>query len=419
LAGILLASGGSATEIPNTTQCREWGYGRYTERDLLAAILLATGTGASVTWGSITGTLSDQTDLQTALNAKLNLTGGTLSGALNFSGTTHAGIRLNNLTTTERNAIGSPAAGMLLWNTTQARMNVHNGSAWTDGFVRLAGDAMTGALSVTLTGLGTTPTAGFSLINSTAATSGNQQISPSLVLEGQGWKTTATAASQPVQYHLYTLPVQGTANPTVDLIFASSINGGAVTERMRLTSGGALYFGGSNPSFANISNNSNELALNYGTTRIIGIMSGEARICNAASLGFSSSNSTADVYLRRRSSATLQMGIDSATPISQTLGVCLASGANTTGANFTLAAGQGTGTGTPGLLLFQTSTAIGSGSTAQTLATRMTLNATDLVMASGIGLQLGNAAVAAVPVATHTVTIKDSTGTTYRLLCVV
>jgi hypothetical protein len=45
LAGILLASGGSATAIPNTTQCREWGYGRYTERDLLAAILLAVESG--------------------------------------------------------------------------------------------------------------------------------------------------------------------------------------------------------------------------------------------------------------------------------------------------------------------------------------------------------------------------------------
>lgn len=34
-------------------------------------------------------------------------------------------------------------------------------------------------------------------------------------------------------------------------------------------------------------------------------------------------------------------------------------------------------------------------------------------------LQLGNAAVAATPVPTHTVTIKDSTGTTYRVPCVV
>ena len=48
LAGILLASGGDPANIPNTTQCREWGYGRYTERDLLAAILLATGGGGAV-----------------------------------------------------------------------------------------------------------------------------------------------------------------------------------------------------------------------------------------------------------------------------------------------------------------------------------------------------------------------------------
>lgn len=49
-----------------------------------AAYLRADGSWAApaVAWGSITGTLSSQTDLQTALNAKLNLTGGTMSGAL-------------------------------------------------------------------------------------------------------------------------------------------------------------------------------------------------------------------------------------------------------------------------------------------------------------------------------------------------
>jgi hypothetical protein len=37
------------------------------------------------TWGSITGTLSNQTDLQNALDGKLNLSGGTMSGAIDFS----------------------------------------------------------------------------------------------------------------------------------------------------------------------------------------------------------------------------------------------------------------------------------------------------------------------------------------------
>jgi hypothetical protein len=42
-------------------------------------------TGVSPKWGSINGTLSNQTDLQTALNAKLSLTGGTMTGALSIT----------------------------------------------------------------------------------------------------------------------------------------------------------------------------------------------------------------------------------------------------------------------------------------------------------------------------------------------
>lgn len=42
--------------------------------------------GGGVAWGSIQGTLSNQTDLQNSLNLKLNLTGGTLSGNLSLGG---------------------------------------------------------------------------------------------------------------------------------------------------------------------------------------------------------------------------------------------------------------------------------------------------------------------------------------------
>lgn len=41
--------------------------------------------GGGGTWGSITGTLSSQTDLQAALNAKLSLSGGTLTGPLTIN----------------------------------------------------------------------------------------------------------------------------------------------------------------------------------------------------------------------------------------------------------------------------------------------------------------------------------------------
>lgn len=71
----------------------------------------------------------------------------TAAGSLRFSLTTEAGLRFNNLTTTQRNAL-TAGAGDAVWNTTTTRLNIHNGSAWTDGFVRLAGDTMTGSLSL-------------------------------------------------------------------------------------------------------------------------------------------------------------------------------------------------------------------------------------------------------------------------------
>lgn len=78
------------------------------------------------------------------------------------------------------------------------------------------------ALGTTLTGA-----PGMRLINTTAAAVGAQQISPFFILGGNGWKTTATAASQEVLWAQYVLPVQGTTNPTANLNFLSIINGSA------------------------------------------------------------------------------------------------------------------------------------------------------------------------------------------------
>lgn len=77
-----------------------------------------------------------------------------------------------------------------------------------------AGNTFSAAQAITLISLGTTPSAALSLINSTAAANGAQQVSGSLVWTGQGWKTAATAASQSVNYRAYVLPIQGAATPT-------------------------------------------------------------------------------------------------------------------------------------------------------------------------------------------------------------
>jgi len=65
------------------------------------------GGGGSVSWGSITGTLSSQTDLQSALDAKLDLAGGTMTGGLTLSAT---GIIFSDSTTMTTAPAGSTLA---------------------------------------------------------------------------------------------------------------------------------------------------------------------------------------------------------------------------------------------------------------------------------------------------------------------
>ena len=52
-----------------------------------------------------------------------------MTGQLNFSGTTHAGIKLLSLTTVQRDAL-TPANGMLIYNTTTAEVQKYEAGAW-------------------------------------------------------------------------------------------------------------------------------------------------------------------------------------------------------------------------------------------------------------------------------------------------
>jgi hypothetical protein len=104
-------------------------------------------------------------------------------------------------------------------------------------------------------GLGTTRTdgAGHWLSNTTVASAGSQQVSPSISFEGQGWKTTATAESRSVNQSIYLLPVQGAANPTSILVFTGKINNTGEHSLMNLAdngSAGILTMVGSGNSIA-------------------------------------------------------------------------------------------------------------------------------------------------------------------------
>lgn len=86
-------------------------------------------------------------------DARYVLKGGdTMTGLLQWSGTGHAGLKLNNLTTAQRDLL-TPAAGNLIYNTTDGRPQFRDGASWTE-FAKRSGDTFTGAVTVTALTIG-------------------------------------------------------------------------------------------------------------------------------------------------------------------------------------------------------------------------------------------------------------------------
>jgi len=331
------------------------------------------GGGGSTAWGTITGTLSSQLDLQAALNAKVALTGDTMTGLLQFTGTTHAGLRLNNLTTVERDAIASPQAGMCIWNTTAARLQLHNGSAWTAGMVRLDGDTMTGALTI---GVGTLATTGLRLTQTWNGGAGTTH-------RGMDVAITATAGQFAAASTLFRI-LGGAAGATERLSLTEeklTVTGTEATGRvLDLTSA-------SGTAFLTVTGGGN-LFFNGGAYAVSA--SGELR---GAQVGNSSNfcgilyDSGSALAVVRPSTTTLQIGLGAASPTAYTLrGASSRAGtdSNVAGASFTIAGGNGTGTGGGGSLIFQTAPVGSSGSTANTLTTRMTIKRDGIVNLSNV-----------------------------------
>ena len=110
-------------------------------------------------------------------------------------------------------------------------------------YLPLAGGALTGAVTQTLTALGATSVAGVTQANSTAAANNAQQYSPVILWEGQAWNPTA-GASQPVQFNMGVQPMQG--NPVLaNLIVQSRMNSGSWVTALTLGNTGNLTVTGS------------------------------------------------------------------------------------------------------------------------------------------------------------------------------
>jgi hypothetical protein len=177
------------------------------------------------------------------------------------------------------------------------------------------------------------------------------------------------------------------ATITFDTLSLKMINGGSLTVRGQiLLSGGEAAA----PSLAFAADtdtgiwrdSSNTLNFTTGTTNIFSLRAGGVAFGGTVPIGWSSGDPTSvgrDTYLGRAAAATLQQGgADAAAPVNQTLqaqGVA-AGTSDTSGATYTIASGNGRGNATGSSLIFQTPTAVVSGSGAQTMTTRLTLGAT-------------------------------------------
>jgi len=110
-----------------------------------------------------------------------------------------------------------------------------------------------------------------------------------------------------------------------------------------------------------------------------------------------------NVALSQGGSAVLQLGRDTnGAAVSQTLQACNGiTGTDKTGGNLTLASGKGTGAGAVSQVLIQTPTVLSTGTTAQTLATRLTIDSSG-IKATGYLSSDGTAGATAGPFTTIT-----------------
>lgn len=180
-----------------------------------ASATVALQGNTSITFGTSIatyGTISPSTiDFQSA--GSLYLAG---VGATTLSGDASVDMLSNgDITATCDNLFDVEASGGILLNDI------------TGTGLSLKSTGAAAAISIEHSGNGVSVVPQLTLKNTTAAISGTQQAS-FLKMVGQGWKTTATAASQEVAYYMHLLPIQGTTNPNAQLRFMYQINGGAI-----------------------------------------------------------------------------------------------------------------------------------------------------------------------------------------------
>lgn len=249
---------GTGGQIPTTLITGSTMIGRNSTNGELSSIRV--GNGVTFTNGMLKlgGVISGATSIGLIAN---NLTITATTGTLRYGGDYSANYNVRSIVD----------KGFVTGITSTLSITANNGLTKNGSNVRLGG-SLTGNTSINTTG-GTemlllrgngsivntqnglttqSNTNSFSLVNTTAAAAGVQQYSPSIFLEGQGWKTGATAASQSVRVAQWLSPVQGSTNPFFDYNFGYSINNAPYTQLMKFQYGnvnlshlgqGSIYIG--------------------------------------------------------------------------------------------------------------------------------------------------------------------------------
>lgn len=209
----------------------------------LGTITIGVWTGTDIAFANIA---------QGTARSVIGVTGNATADIAPIQGTTDQILRINGAGTdlafgsidlSKSAAVGTSILGIA---------NGGTGSATFTGYLLASGGTATGPNTFTGTttnifkyvfaGLAATLVngAGHWLANTTAAIAGTQQISPSIVLEGQGWKTDTGGESRSVKFAQYVVPIQGAANPTGILRISSSINNVAYTDILSISETGFI-----------------------------------------------------------------------------------------------------------------------------------------------------------------------------------
>lgn len=177
-----------------------------------------------------------------------------------------------------QSVIGGTASGNNLTisstsNATKGKLILGSASAYDEVNDRLGitTTSPTSKIHVQTNSLGTTQvsTAGIQLINSTVAAVNSQQISPPIIWSGQGWKTVATAASQPVDFMAHVVPIQGSSLATGEWRLHSQQNGGGFSNRFSVDTVGNILAGNNITSAGSIATNTTPTNANFYATNTV------------------------------------------------------------------------------------------------------------------------------------------------------